>query len=195
MKEVDSHNKLATPPGIIALICACLEQISAADRKKKIEKLMTAFAWHEHYRDKSTGRRVLSESNKMQFVHELTTAKLLCQNDFDVIFTPKGMFTRKDKKFDILLITDTHIFKADLKCITSKNPDTIAKGIKHGSEQASRLVIHINSDIHKRDLLSALRSGVKSSSLIDEILLFYRGKLHRLRKSKIMSEDMYNLLK
>jgi hypothetical protein len=179
--------------GLIALFNTCFEAAGSAQRKKKIEKLL-ANDWFEHYRD-SNGRRVLSETEFIEHKHELETAICLCQANYDVIFAPKGMFSREEKKFDIFLIRDTVIVKADLKNITSKNPDTIAKRIKGGSDQANRVVIHISSDIENKVLIDGLRSGVERNSLIKEILLFYKKNFYRLPKNKILSKEIFKLLK
>lgn len=114
--------------------------------------------------------------------------------DYHVVFAPKAMFLRNEKKFDIFLIKESSIFKADLKSISSKNPDTIANRIKGGSEQASRLVIDITSDIEKNDLIDGLRSGVERNDLIKEIMLLYKSKFYRLPKDLILSKKIYNIL-
>ena len=137
---------------------------------------------------------MLSETEFIEHKHELETAILLAQVNYDVVFAPRGMFKRQEKKFDIFLLRDTVILKADLKNITSKNPDTIAKRIKGGSDQANRVVIHINSDIEKRDLIDGLRSGVERNSLIKEILLFYKRRYYRLPKSLILSREIFKIL-
>jgi hypothetical protein len=192
MKQNQPEN--FAPEKIIPLFHACFERINAVERKKKIDKLLTSFSWHEHYKDKITGRRVLSEAKLIEYPHELTTAKFLTQSNFDVIFAPKAMFKPVERKFDVFLIRDTIILKADLKFISSKNTDTIAKRIKYGSDQASRVVIHINSDINKKELINALRSGVERNNLIKEVLLFYRGKFYRLRKLQILSKAILKLI-
>lgn len=180
--------------GLIPVFHACFERISAAHRKKQIEKLLAASEWFEHYKDKGCGRRVLSETEFVEHQHELNTAILLAQIDYDVIFAPRVMFTREEKRFDVFLIRDAVILKADLKSITSKNPDTIAKRIKGGSDQASRVVVHITSDIEKKAIIDGLRSGVERNSLIKEILLFYKGKFYRLPKALILSRNVFNVL-
>lgn len=100
---------------------------------------------------------MLAESELIEHKHELTTATLLAKINYDVVFAPKAMFSRNEKKFDVFLIRGSIIFKADLKSISSKNPDTIANRIKGGSEQASRVVIDITSDIEKNVLIDGLR--------------------------------------
>lgn len=181
--------------GIIPLLHACFEKISTARRKKQIKKLLAATEWFEHYKDKANGRRVLSESSFIEYRHELKTAVLLARFNYDVIFAPKAMFLREQKKFDIFLIKDTVILKADLKCITSQNSTSISKRIKEGSDQASRVVIHINSNIARKDLIIGLRQGVNRNNLIKEILLVYNKKLYRLPKSLIVSDNIHKVLK
>ena len=181
--------------GLVALFQTCFEKITAAKKKKQITALLADSKWFEHYRDKSSKRRVLSETELIEHQHELTTAIALAQINYDVIFAPRAMFNREEKKFDIFLLRDTVILKADLKSITSKNPDTIAKRIKGGSDQASRIVVHINSDIEKKNLIDGLRSGVERNSLIKEILLFYKNRFYRLPKTLIISREIYKVLK
>ena len=93
------------------------------------------------------------------------------------------------------LIKKIVILKADLKSITSKNPDTISKRIRGGSEQASRLVVQINSDIEVKNLIDGLRGGVLRHDLIKEILLFYKSRFYRLPKSLIVSKEIFKVLK
>lgn len=181
--------------GLIALFHSCFERIKAKDRKKKIDKIISSFEWFEHYKDKVTGRRVLSETRLIEYRHELVTAIYLAQSNYDVIFAPKALFKRDHKMFDVFIIRDSIILKADLKCISSKNSDTITKRIKLGSEQASTIVILINSNINKNPLIDGLRSGVKRNSLIKEVMLFYRGKFYKLTKTVILTKEIYNIIK
>lgn len=180
--------------GIIPFFHACFERISTAQRKKQIEKILNAAEWVEHYKDKRNGRRVLAESRLMQYPHELETAIALASVNYDVIFAPKAMFLAEEKKFDVFLIKDTVILKADLKFITTKNPDNIARRIKKGADQASRLVIHIKSDIEKKALIDGLQSGVKGSKLIREILLLFKRKFYRLTSRQILSKNIFKIL-
>ncbi|HWK04918.1 MAG TPA: hypothetical protein VNS58_14855 [Puia sp.] len=177
-----------------AAIKACREAVTARIRRAEIQKLL-AIGWFEHYKDKKTGRRVLSESNFIEHDHEKRTAICLAQMNYDVIFAPAGMFQRGKKKFDIYLLRDTVILEADLKCISSKNPLTIAYRIKEGSEQASRVVVDIKSDIYTNDLIDGLRSGTGKNNLIKEIFLFYKNKFYILPKNLIWSKQIYNILK
>jgi hypothetical protein len=112
--------------GSVALVQSCFENITAAYRKVQIQQILASADWHEHHRDSKTGRRVLSHAKELEHPHEKTTAVLLTQVNYDVIFVPKAMFKHSEKRYDVLLLRDTVILKADLKCIFSKNPNTIA---------------------------------------------------------------------
>lgn len=180
---------------LFSVINDCFGQIPTADKRKHIQKLLTRFNWFEHYQDKDTGRKVLSQTQLIKYPHELATAIRLTKMKYEVIFAPGGLFTRDEKKFDVLLVGDRIILKADLKYINSKQADTIAQRIKSGSEQASRVVIDINSNIKKRDLIDGLRSGVERNRLIKEIILFYNGKNYRLDKNRILKEEISKIIK
>lgn len=60
---------------------------------------------------------------------------------------PKSFFLNLGKRFDVFLCKENVMLQADLKSLTTKNPDTIAKRIKEGSDQANSIVLDINSDI------------------------------------------------
>ncbi len=115
--------------------------------------------------------------------------------DYDVVFAPAGIFPRGGKRFDIYLLKDIIILEADLKCISSKNPLTIAYRIKEGSEQASRVVLDVKSIIQAKDLIDGLRSGTGKNSLIKEVLLFYRNKFYILPVNLIWSKRIFDILK
>jgi hypothetical protein len=181
--------------GFLALLHRCFEAVGANRRQMAIDKLLGLTDWVIVYTDKHTLRRVFTEKEDMDHEHEIQTAKALCQKDYDVLFAPAGMFDREDKKFDVFLIRGHIILKADLKSISSKNPDTIAKRIKYGAEQASRVVLDIVSDIEKKVLIDGLRSGVTKNRLIREILLFYNSRFYRLSKDEILSRKIFSLIK
>lgn len=176
------------------IIKACFNTTDKKIKAAQIEKILGAQDWIEHYKDKKTNRRVLSETEFIEHKHKLTTAALLAKMNYDVAFAPKAMFERTEKKFDVFLFRDTIIFKADLKSVSSKNADTIANRIKGGSEQATRVVIDITSDIEKKDLIDGLRSGVERNHLIREVLLFYNSRFYRLPKYLILSKNIYQVL-
>ncbi len=180
--------------GFVSLVQSCLSKAHRAYKRAQIRKIINDYDWVEHYCDKYTGRRVLSEG-PLEHAHEKSTAVCLAQMNYDVVFAPKGIFDRNDKKFDVFLLRDTVILKADLKCIYSKNPDHIAKRIKEGSEQASRIVVNIVSDIEKKVLINGLKKGVERNKLIEEILIIYRGKFYKLPKNTILDQDIFDIIK
>jgi hypothetical protein len=149
--------------GFIAAVRAYYKSINAKSKRKEVERILALSDWCEHYKDKQTGRRVLSE--------------------------------RDQKRFDVYLLRDTIILEADLKCIFSKNPDTIGNRIVSGSDQASREVLDIRSDLQLNDLIDGLRSGTGKNKLIKEILLFYKNGLYILPKNLIWSKRIFDILK
>ena len=179
----------------MGLLKPCFEAVGNKLKKNKIDNLLGSKEWYEHYLDKSRGTRVLSESNFIEHQHELKTAISLANKGYDILFAPKGMFERTQKKFDIFIIKNHILLKADLKSISSKNPDTIANRIKGGSEQASRVVIEITSNIEKKELISGLRSGIFKNIQLKEIFLFYNGYFYILPKELIDSKRIYTTLK
>jgi len=179
----------------MSLLQPCFEAVGNKLKRNKIDKLLASKEWHQHYIDNTTGKRVLSESGYIEHSHELKTAISLADKGYDILFAPKGMFHRTEKKFDIFIISNHIILKADLKCISSKNPGTIANRIKGGAEQASRVVIEIASDIEKKELIAGLRSGIYKNKLLKEIFLFYNKHFYILPKNLILSKRVYNILK
>jgi hypothetical protein len=127
--------------GMVALIQACFKYISSVHKKEQIKKLLSAKDWYEIHKEAKTGRRVLSSSAVMEHEHEKVTAIILTRMNYDVIFVPTAMFNRAEKRYDVLLLRDTIILKADLKCIHSKNPDTIGK--RRSGSGASRCLTYL----------------------------------------------------
>jgi hypothetical protein len=146
-------------PAFTVVLQRCLEARSVKIRKIEIGKLLTMTDWFVLHTDKKTGKLVRAECDYLEHEHELHTARALSQVGYDVLFAPKRMFNRADKKFDVFLIRDHVILKADLKCASSLNPDTIANRIKGGAQQASRVVIDIISTIEPHRLIDGLRQG------------------------------------
>ena len=179
----------------ISAIKAYYKGVNVRARRNEIQRILAAADWYLHYTDKKTGRRVLSESILIEHEHERRTAIALAQMNYDVVFAPAGIFQRGGKRFDIYLLKDTIILEADLKCISSKNPLTIAYRIKEGSEQASRVVLDIKSTIQTKDLIDGLRSGTGKNSLIKEVFLFYRNKFYILPVNLIWSNRIFDILK
>jgi hypothetical protein len=179
----------------ISIIRAYYNAVTLKNRKLEVQKLLSLSHWHEHYKDKKTGRRVLSESNRIEHEHERNTAIHLAQMNYDIVFAPGGMFQRGAKKFDIYLLRDSIILEADLKCISSQSPLTIAYRVREGSEQASRVVVQITSDLDSKILIQAFRNASYRNRLLKEILLIYKRKFYRLPKTLIMSDRIFDIIK
>lgn len=148
-----------------------------------------------HHTDKDTKKSVLASCKVLEYGHEQHTSKKLNTQDYHVLFTPKGYFKRSEKKHDVFLIKRHLILEADLKCIYSKNPDTISNRIKEGSDQASRVVLDIHSDIEKIALIDGIRSGCIRNDFLQQILLFYRSKFFMLNKDQILGRNILNIIK
>ncbi len=115
--------------------------------------------------------------------------------NYDVVFVPIGLFKREQKKFDIYLLRDPVILEADMKSVISTNPDTIGNRIIDGSNQASRVVLDVQSAIPAMDLIDGLRSGTGKNDLIKEVLMFYRNKFYILPINLIWSKRIFEIIK
>lgn len=180
--------------GFVALVQSCAGKAHRVYKRAQIRRILEGFEWIEHYRDKLTGRRVLAEG-KIEHEHEMETAVFLAQRDYDVVFAPTGMFKRNEKKFDVFLLRDTIIIEADMKNVSTKNPHNIARRIKEGSEQASRVIVNITSNVKKKILIDGLRKGVQGNKLIEEIILIYKRRMYRLSVSAIESPLAFEVIK
>jgi hypothetical protein len=181
--------------GFLKLLTRCFETSIARDRQTAISELLAFKDWAIIYQDKKTHRKIYSENAVAIKFHEIETAKALCSVNFDILFTPDHMFAKREKRFDIFLIRDHIILKAELKSISSKNPDTIAKRIIEGSEQSTRLVLDIISNVEKKILIDALQSGIHSNRKVKEILLFYNSRFYRFQRDQIKSRRIINIIK
>jgi hypothetical protein len=181
--------------GFMATLRLINNAIEKNVKAKEIKKLLSNPNFHILHKDKITNRKVIAEFKEFEFKHEETTAIKLNSIGFDVIFAPKGMFGRKDKKFDVFLAKDNILLKADLKCISSTNPDTIANRISSGSMQANRIVVDIQSKILPNKLIDGLKSGIIKSRGLSEIMLFYRNGYYRLPKNIIESDRIFDIFK
>ena len=119
----------------------------------------------------------------------------LTKMNYDVLFAPAGLFKRSQKKFDVFLVRDTFLLEADMKSIVSKNPETIANRIIEGSNQASRVILEIRSDISGKELVDGLRSGTGKNKLIKEVLMFYRNKFYVFPVNLIWSKKIFEIIK
>ena len=177
------------------LLKSFYEAVNRKVKRALIQKMFESGEWVEHYLDKETGRRVLSESNIIEHAHEKQTAIRLARMNFDVLFAPKGVFVRGSRRFDVYLLRDTIILEADLKCIFSKSPYTMAGRIREGSEQASRIVLDVVSEMDKKSIIQGLRGGVYKNGLVKEVFLFYKNKYYHLPKELIESKRIFEIIK
>jgi len=164
-------------------------------KKAEIQNLFQMDGMITHYRHKTTKRIVVADCINFEFVHEKTTAEKLTGVNYDIIFVPKGYFKRAEKTFDIFLCREHIFLEADLKSIVSANPDTISKRIKNGSEQSSRLVLDIRSNIKRQILIQALKSGCERNNTLLEVLLFYKSRFLCLPKNLILSSKVLDQIK
>lgn len=192
-KEAIFYNDIAF--GFIATLRLINNAIDKNVKAKEIKRLLNNPDFYILHKDDITNRKVIAEFKAFEFKHEETTAKKLNSIGFDVIFAPKGMFGRKDKKFDIFLAKDNILLRADLKSISSTNPDTIANRICGGAMQANRIVVDIQSKILPKKLIDGLKSGIIKSKGLSEIMLFYRNGFYRLPKNIIESNRIFDVLK
>lgn len=170
----------------------------AQDRQQKLEcvsHLLKARGLIKHYESKLTDCVVLAVWEEFEYDQELQTSIKLADERYNVILMPNGYFHPQEKKFDVFLCQGHILIESDLKRINSESPDTIAARIKKGSEQSSRLVLDIASNIKKSGLIDGLKSGCERNALVKEIMLFYRGKFYRLRKNQILSKSIFRLIK
>jgi hypothetical protein len=171
---------------------------SAQTKQQKVEyisRLLQTEGLIKHYESKRTGCVVVALCEKFEYDHELQTSMKLADEQYNVLLVPQGYFARHEKKFDVFLCRNHVMIETDLKYINSRKPDAIAARIKEGSEQSSRLVIDIASNIEKVTLIEGLKSGCVRNKLIEEIMLFYSGKFYRLQKSQILSRSIFQSIK
>lgn len=180
--------------GFIALVIKCYQLYERKAKEAAIHELLSCNGLIELYKNNDTNRKVLCESDFTVYIHELNTAQLLTAFNYDIIFAPKGMFKRNEKRFDVFLLRTHILLKADLKAIHSKLPRTIGKRIEAGADQASIIVLHIVSDISKKDLIEGLRRGTYKNKMIKEIILLYKKKMYRLPKALIENNRIFQII-
>lgn len=164
-------------------------------REDYMQQLFSLPGFKIHYQHGSPKRIVLAEFYEFEHAHEFKTASKIAATGYDVLFVPKGYFNSGQKRFDVFMSRGHILLPADLKCIISKKPDTIAKRIKGGSEQANRVILDITSDIDVKSLIDGLRSGCERNEDLIEVVLFFRSKCHFLLKERILSKHIFKILK
>ena len=146
--------------------------------------------------NRDNGRQIFKHFYTKIIDHELLTAEKLTEVNFDVIFAPKGMFSKGQKRFDVfIIINDCVVIKADLKANFEPTQNAIFKLIESGNKQAENIVLDINSTITRNDLIDGLRSGLSVGRNVKTIMLFYKKKFHNFDRNAIFSKSIYQILK
>lgn len=174
-----------------------VEEIRHGTRSEKtaaILRLLVCNGLRCHITNNATGKGVYSISETFQYAHEYATAVKLTNENFNVIFVPNGYFEKGQKKFDVFLCRDHMLLEVDLKSLTSVLPNTIGEKIKKGSDQAPRLVLDVQSNIGKMDLIDGLRQGCERNDIIVQIYLFYKTKFYSLQKNQILSRNIFDII-
>jgi len=172
-----------------------IKQANKGLRAEAIGRLLSFDGLIRHYKNKDTRRSVFAASQAFEYPHEYHTAKKLAAVNYDVVLVPEGYFTRYQKKFDVFLARDYVLLEADLKCITTVSARTLAKRIKEGSEQASRVVLDITSPIQKNILIDGLKEGCERNEQLVEVMLFYNSKFYRFPKDEVLSKNVWKIFK
>jgi hypothetical protein len=178
------------------LIDLCAQPFSKKEKAGFINRILSLQGFYSLAEDSKSGCKILCETGtRPAHSHEIMTTKRLISFGYNVLFAPKGLFTREQKCFDIYLAKEHILLRADLKAIFSKNPMTIANRIKDGSEQSSIIVLEVCSDLETSILIDGLRSGACKNKLLKEIMLLYKGRLIRLQKSQIECSAIFKLIR
>lgn len=182
--------------GFVSIIKSIIETGQKAVRIRLINELKTDKDLVSAYINKDFGTQIFKHEPTKILSHELDTAKKLTEVNFDVIFAPKGMFKTRDKKFDIFAIyKDKYLIKADLKANFEPTKNSIFKLVESGNKQAEHIVLDINSEISKNDLIDGLRSGLMAGKNVKSVMLFYKKQFFNLDRNAIFSKVIYKLLK
>ena len=148
------------------------------------------------YINEGNGKQVFKHTETKILEHEIITAKKLTEVNYDVIFAPKGMFKRGQKKFDIYAIYNNNvIFEADLKANFVATKNSIFNLIKSGDQQAKQIILEIKSSIKVDDLINGLKEGIREGRNVQTIMLFYKKLFFNLNRNTILSNKIYKLLK
>ena len=140
--------------------------------------------------------KLYAKADELILEHELETIRKLIATNSDVLFMPIDYFKKTDKKFDVIIFNGNKYFKADLKEIKSKNPDTIADRISYGGTQAGNVVVDIKSDIGYKKLADAVVKATSNNTEIKSIVLFYKNRRKQYYRNSILGKkfvtEFYN---
>ena len=182
--------------GFVSIIKSIIDNRHLATRQNLIQELLTDKDLFSVYINADNGRQIFKHEYTIILDHELSTAKKLTEVSFDVIFAPKGMFKRGQKRFDIYAVhKDGNLIKADLKANFEPTKNSIFNSIKSGGKQAGHIVLEIKSAIQIEDLISGLKEGCRDEKNVKTIMLFYKKRFFNLDRNTILSKRIYKLLK
>jgi hypothetical protein len=182
--------------GFLYLIHSVLTNNKKIARQQYILALKSDKDLQSVFINSRTGKQIFKHESTKVLEHELSTAIKLTDINNDVIFTPKGMFKRGEKRFDIYLLrNDESIIRADLKTNIVPTKNAIYKLIQAGDKQADNIVLDIHSSIKSENLIQGLKEGLKSTKNLKSVLLFYKRKYYYLNTKTIMSKRIYKILK
>lgn len=182
--------------GFVLIIKSIIDNRHLVTRQKLIQELLTDKDLFSVYINAENGNQIFKHEYTLILDHELSTAEKLTGVGFDIIFAPKGMFKRGQKRFDIYAIRKNGIlFKADLKANFEPTKNSIFNAIKSGGKQADHIVLEIKSAIQIEDLISGLEEGCRDEKNVKTIMLFYKKRFFNLDRNTILSKRIYKLLK
>ncbi|MDO5106034.1 hypothetical protein [Capnocytophaga sp.] len=129
---------------------------------------------------------------------ELQTAQKLSRatNGYYVVFPSEGQIKGikkligdvSKKKNDVYLYDKKTFYqkKADLKTLGDVSKETIERHLTDGSKQASVIVMDIQGQTNRHNIIKGLRAGWNKN--IKEVLLNYKGKWYEIRKDKLFDD-------
>jgi hypothetical protein len=182
--------------GFVSTIKIIFESANKVKKREYVRKLKNDKDLKSIYINPDTSQQVYKHIYTSVLEHEMNTAVKLTLYGYDVVFAPKGMFKRNEKRFDIFLIKNNEVvIKADLKSNFEGTVNSISNSIVAGNEQAENIVIDFLSNIHYKNLIDGLRMGLKASSKIKNLIIFYKKEYYAFDRSIIFSKQIYRLLK
>jgi hypothetical protein len=180
----------------ISIIQSIIELRQKVLRRKLIHELLMDKDLISIYINKDFATQIFKHIPTKILDHEFAAAIKLTEVQYDVIFAPKGMFKRGQKRFDIFVIQkDGVLINADLKTNFEPSKNAIYNLIKSGGKQADHIVLDIRSSIPVDGLVSGLKEGLRDEKRVKSVMLFYKKHFFNLDRNTILSKRIYKLLK
>jgi hypothetical protein len=181
--------------GFVGIVQSIVESTQGKIRAANIEKLLSDKDLIVQFTNAETGKQIFKHEYTKVLKHEYETAKKLTDFGFNIVFVPKTMFKKKDKKYDIFALTEKTLTKADLKANFTPTSNAVYNSIVSGNKQAKHIVLDIKSLISTDELIQGLRDGIADSKGIQSIKLFYKKKYYELDRNLIFSKRIYSIFK